>query len=97
VFVSGALFGSVFLSVVAASTAVVRHNLPAASWPRGIAVFTAVFALGQIAGPSLVGLIADGPGGLARGLAVSAVVLALGAVRALGQRPLASQRQPGGG
>jgi len=97
VFVSGALFGSVFLSVVAASTAVVRHNLAAASWSRGIAVFTAVFALGQIAGPSLVGLIADGPGGLARGLAVSAVVLALGAVLALGQRPLASQRQPGGG
>jgi len=96
VFVSGALFGSVFVSVVAASTAVVRHNLAAASWPRGIAVFTAVFALGQIAGPSLVGLIADGPGGLARGLAVSAAVQALGAVLALGQRPLAAQRRPGG-
>ena len=91
VFASGALFGAVFLSVVAASTAVVRHNLPPAAWPQGITAFTVVFALGQIAGPSLVGLIADGPGGLARGLAVSAAVLALGAVLAWRQPALASR------
>ena len=77
-----------FLSVVASTTALVRHNLPAPSWPAGITGFTIVFALGQIAGPSLVGLIADGPGGLARGLALSAVMLALGALLALGQRAL---------
>ncbi|OGB06808.1 MAG: MFS transporter [Burkholderiales bacterium RIFCSPHIGHO2_12_FULL_69_20] len=88
VFGSGALFGAVFLSVVASTTALVRHNLPVAAWPRGIAAFTILFALGQIAGPSLVGLIADGPGGLARGLALSAAMLALGAVLALAQRPL---------
>ena len=92
VFASGALFGAVFLSVVAASTALVRHNLPAAAWPRGITAFTVLFALGQIAGPSLVGLIADGPGGLRRGLALSAAVLALGAVLAALQRPLADRR-----
>ena len=91
VFASGALFGAVFLSVVAASTAVVRHNLPPAAWPQGITAFTVVFALGQIAGPSLVGLIADGPGGLARGLAVSAAVLALGAVLAWRQPALAGR------
>ena len=90
VFASGALFGAVFLSVVAASTAVVRHNLPPAAWSHGITAFTVVFALGQIAGPSLVGLIADGPGGLRRGLAVSAAVLALGAVVAWRQRRLAA-------
>ncbi len=88
VFVSGALFGAVFLSVVASTTALVRHNLPPAAWPAGISAFTIVFALGQIAGPSAVGLIADGPGGLALGLAVSAAMLALGAVVALRQRPL---------
>jgi hypothetical protein len=88
VFASGALFGAVFLSVVASTTALVRHNLPLAAWPGGITGFTIVFALGQIAGPSLVGRIADGPGGLARGLAVSAALLALGAVLAAGQRPL---------
>jgi predicted MFS family arabinose efflux permease len=88
VFASGALFGAVFLSVVASTTALVRHNLPAAAWPAGITAFTIVFALGQIVGPSLVGAIADGAGGLARGLAVSAVVLALGAALAAVQRPL---------
>jgi predicted MFS family arabinose efflux permease len=88
VFLSGALFGSVFLSVVASTTALVRHNLPAASWPAGITLFTIVFAAGQIVGPSLVGWVSDGPGGLLRGLAVSAGLLATGAVLALRQRPL---------
>ena len=88
VFVSGALFGAVFLSVVASTTALVRHNLPMPAWAGGITGFTIIFALGQIAGPSLVGRIADGAGGLARGLAVSAAMLALGAVLAVGQRPL---------
>ena len=89
VFASGALFGSVFLSVVASTTALVRHNLPAAAWPSGIAAFTIVFAAGQIVGPTLVGWVADGPGGLARGFVVSAAALALGALLATRQRPLA--------
>jgi predicted MFS family arabinose efflux permease len=88
VFASGALFGAVFLSVVASTTALVRHNLPVQAWAGGISGFTIVFALGQIAGPSLVGRIADGPGGLARGLAVSAAMLALGAVLAARQKAL---------
>lgn len=88
VFASGALFGSVFLSVVASTTALVRHQLPATAWPGGIAAFTIVFAAGQIVGPSLVGAVADGAGGLARGLAISAGLLALGSLLALGQRPL---------
>jgi predicted MFS family arabinose efflux permease len=88
VYGSGALFGAVFLSVVASTTALVRHNLPAAAWPRGITGFTIVFAVGQIIGPSVVGRIADGPGGLARGLGISAGLLALGAVLAALQRPL---------
>jgi predicted MFS family arabinose efflux permease len=87
-FASGALFGAVFLQVVAATTALVRHNLPAAAWPAGITAFTIVFAFGQIVGPTLVGRIADGPGGLLRGLAISAAVLALGALLASAQRPL---------
>jgi predicted MFS family arabinose efflux permease len=86
--VSGLLFGAVFLSVVASTTAFVRHNLPPAQWARGIGAFTVCFALGQIVGPVVVGLISDGPGGLARGLVFSAVALALGAVFAWRQRPL---------
>ena len=88
VFGSGALFGAVFLSVVASTTALVRHNLPPAAWSRGITAFTIVFAAGQIAGPSAVGLVADGAGGLARGLAMSAALLALGALLAAWQKPL---------
>src|SRR5690606_6844817 len=68
VLASGLLFGGVFLSVVASTTALVRHNLPPAQWAAGISAFTTVFAAGQIAGPTVVGFIADGPGGLARGL-----------------------------
>jgi predicted MFS family arabinose efflux permease len=88
VFVSGALFGAVFLSVVASTTALVRHNLAAPAWPAGIAAFTIVFAAGQIVGPSLVGWVADGAGGLARGLVLSAGVLAFGALLASRQRAL---------
>ncbi|WP_042422061.1 YbfB/YjiJ family MFS transporter [Comamonas granuli] len=86
---SGLLFGGVFLSVVASTTALVRHNLPPAQWAAGISAFTIVFAAGQIVGPTVVGLIADGPGGLARGLVFSAAALWLGALLALRQKPLA--------
>jgi predicted MFS family arabinose efflux permease len=88
VFASGALFGAVFLSVVASTTALVRHNVPPEAWASGIAAFTIVFAAGQIVGPALVGAIADGPGGLLRGFAVSAGLLALGSALALRQRAL---------
>jgi predicted MFS family arabinose efflux permease len=85
---SGTLFGAVFLSVVASTTALVRHNLPPAAWPAGISGFTIVFAFGQIVGPGLVGRLADGAGGLRAGLAVSAAVLALAALLASRQKAL---------
>ena len=90
VLASGLLFGAVFLSLVASTTAFVRHNLPSAQWAAGISAFTIVFAFGQIVGPTVVGWIADGPGGLARGLLYSAGALWLGALVAWRQRPLAS-------
>ena len=85
---SCAMFGCCFLSVVASTTAFVRHNLPPAGWAPGIGAFTIVFALGQIVGPTLTGRLADGPGGLRRGFVCSAIVLAIGALLALRQRPL---------
>ena len=91
---SGVMFGAVFLSVVASTTALVRHNLPPAQWAAGISAFTTVFALGQIVGPSVVGWIADGPGGLTRGLAFSAGALWVGALVALRQRPLGAASAP---
>ena len=90
VLASGLLFGAVFLSLVASTTAFVRHNLPPAAWPAGIAAYTIVFAAGQIVGPIFTGWIADGSGGLVRGLAVSALLLGAGALLAALQRPLRS-------
>jgi hypothetical protein len=40
------------LSVVASTTALVRHNLPPSQWAAGISAFTIVFAAGQIVGPA---------------------------------------------
>ncbi len=92
--VSGVLFGGVFLSVVASTTALVRHNLPPARWAQGISVFTIVFAAGQIVGPTVTGWISDGPGGLARGLVASAMALWLGAVLASRQHALQEPQEP---
>jgi predicted MFS family arabinose efflux permease len=88
---SGVLFGGVFLSIVASTTALVRHNLPPSAWVGGISAFTVVFAAGQIVGPTMVGWIADGEGGLARGLLISAFALWLGALLAWRQKPLSSR------
>ena len=88
VFASGLLFGAVFLSVVASTTALVRHNLPPTAWAGGIGAFTVVFALGQIVGPGGVGWIADAAGGLRAGLACSAFVLLLAAMVASRQKAL---------
>jgi predicted MFS family arabinose efflux permease len=88
VLLSGMVFGGVFLSVVASTTALVRHNLPHTAWAAGISAFTVVFAAGQIIGPTVVGWIADGRGGLERGLVFSASALWLGAALALRQRAL---------
>ncbi len=88
VFISGFLFGAVFLSAVASTTALVRHNAAPQAWSAGISAFTTVFALGQIVGPTIVGWIADGPGGLERGLIFSAIALFVGSVLAWQQKPL---------
>ena len=88
IFASGILFGAVFLSVVAATTALVRHNTPPAAWSAGISAFTSVFAAGQIIGPSGVGWIADRAGGLQTGLLFSALALVASTVLCLKQKAL---------
>ncbi|MEO5843210.1 MAG: YbfB/YjiJ family MFS transporter [Caldimonas sp.] len=88
VFASGLLFGSVFLSLVTSTTALIRHNLAPTLWGAGIGAFTILFAAGQIVGPALVGFVADRAGSLRAGLACSAAVLALGALAAWRQKPL---------
>jgi predicted MFS family arabinose efflux permease len=45
---SGLLFGGVFLSVVASTTALVRHNLPPAAWGPGISGRCELLGLGWL-------------------------------------------------
>jgi len=80
---SAVLFGSSFLAVVTVITAQVRQTLPAERWTSVMGNATALFALGQLAGPTLTGVIADTPGGLALGLHGSAALLGLAAAIAL--------------
>ncbi|WP_041230878.1 YbfB/YjiJ family MFS transporter [Deinococcus peraridilitoris] len=91
---SAVLFGGTFLSVVAATTALVRHHLPPHDWSAGIAAFTVVFAVFQMVGPVLAGWAADLSGGLSVGLGSSAALLLLGAVIALGQQAPAPSGSP---
>lgn len=89
IFISGILFGGVFLSAVASTTAFVKHNMPPSDWVGGITAFTSIFAAGQIIGPTIAGWISDGQGGLARGLLFSGIALLLGGLIASRQKPLA--------
>lgn len=86
VYVSGALFGGSFLTVVNAITALVRRQLPAAMWTAALGGLTAAFSVGQILGPVLTGLLADLARGLTWGLGASVGLLLLGAVVSLWQQ-----------
>jgi MFS family permease len=80
---SAVLFGSSVMAVVTAITAQVRLTLPAERWTMIMGNATALFALGQLLGPTLTGIIADTSGGLALGLRGSAVLLGVAAAIAL--------------
>ena len=88
IYASGMLFGGCFATAVASTTAFIKHNLPSTQWVSVITVFTSVFAVGQVFGPSLTGWISDHAGGLPGGLLFSAVVLLSGALLAWRQTPL---------
>lgn len=91
VFASGMLFGGSFATAVASTTAFIRHNLPRTQWVSVITVFTSVFAVGQVFGPSLTGWISDHFAGLPGGLLFSACVLFAGALMAWQQASLTEQ------
>ncbi|MEP2725022.1 YbfB/YjiJ family MFS transporter [Roseibium sp.] len=89
-YVSAALFGCSFFSVVASTTSYVRNNLDREDWSGAIASMTASFGFGQIAGPVLSGYLSDAFGGLDTGLMFSVGLLLSGAV--LGSRQPALKR-----
>jgi len=91
--VSAIIFGlSVFMSP-SAVTNFIRHNLPAQSWGAAISLFTVIFAVAQTVGPYGAGLIGDMSGDIGTSLVAAAIVLMIGAIFALTQRPLQKQTQ----
>ncbi|MBO0827726.1 MAG: YbfB/YjiJ family MFS transporter [Streptosporangiales bacterium] len=89
-FVSAVLFGGSFLMVVTVFTEYVRAVLPPHQWTPAIGGFTVAFAAGQCIGPVLAGMLSDTGGGVRLGIAVSAGVLAVGALVGFAER----RRQP---
>lgn len=92
-FVSAVLVGCGMLSVVAATTSLVRKAMEPTAWAAGIAVFATVFGVGQTIGPWLTGVVSDRYGGLEAGLAVSGGLLALAAAIALLQKPVSASAE----
>jgi MFS family permease len=90
VFASAVFAGCAMLSVVAATTSLVRRGMEPAAWTAGIAVFTVVFGIGQTIGPWLAGFVSDHFGGLDAGLLVSGALMALAALVALLQKPVSA-------
>jgi predicted MFS family arabinose efflux permease len=90
--VSALLFGNAFFAVVASTTAFVRLNYPPSAWPKGIALMTIIFGVGQTLGPFVTGAITDATGSLTSALGVSAAALGLGAIASMLQPPLKKVR-----
>ncbi len=82
---SALLFGLAMFSAPSSVSSFIKRALPKPAWGSAMATFTVMFAAGQIVGPVAIGWLADLTGSLAGGLAVSAALLALGAVIALFQ------------
>ena len=87
--VSFALFGTTFLSVVTATTNLVRLARPRAAWAAGIAHFTLAFGIGQTLGPVASGAVADAMASSDGVLWTSSALLFAGAAVSLQQRRVA--------
>lgn len=93
---SALIFGNSFFAVVSSTTAFVRLNYSREAWPKAIAMMTVAFGVGQTLGPIATGAITDRMGSLSFALSVSAVMLVLGLIASLCQRPLHRTAQLGG-
>ena len=78
--ISGVIFGSSFLATASAVMVVARRILPSHTWTLAIGVLTVAFGIGQSIGPSLAGIMSDGPGGIRSGLALSSAFLLAGTI-----------------
>jgi predicted MFS family arabinose efflux permease len=86
VIVSAIGYGVSFLVVPAAVTSLVHAAVPRPNWTAALASFTVVFAVGQMVGPYLAGVLADSYGAGAT-LVWTAALCAAGSVASLTVRP----------
>jgi predicted MFS family arabinose efflux permease len=84
--VSALLFGASFFIPPASVTALSRKLLPQEMWGRTVALYTVVFAVGQIIGPIGAGWLSDASGSLRSGLVASALILLAGSGLSLLQK-----------
>lgn len=87
---SAAVFGIAFFIVPSSITTFTRKNLPETDWGRAVALFTTVFAIGQMLGPVAAGFLADATNSLTNGLLAAGITLVLGGVFANLQSSLKS-------
>ena len=86
VIVSAVAYGVSFLVVPSAISSLVHGAVPRPNWTAALAAFTVVFAVGQMAGPYLAGVLADSYGAGAT-LVWTAALCAAGSVASLTVRP----------
>lgn len=85
------IFGLSVFMAPSAVTNFARQNLPTQSWGAAISLFTVVFALAQTLGPYAAGLLGDLAGDIGVSLLGASILLLLGAVIALTQKPLTNR------
>ncbi|MFD9130629.1 YbfB/YjiJ family MFS transporter [Kitasatospora sp. NPDC059571] len=83
---SAVVFGASFMAGPTAVTVLARRMLPQHAWTYGIALLTVAFSVGQAVGPLISGLLSDSSGGIAKGLWLSVILLAVSGAVALLQR-----------
>lgn len=86
--ISALLVGGSFFMVPTSSTAFVRKNLPQIQWGKALSLFTVIFSIGQIIGPTAAGYLADLTGDNTAGLGAAALVLGIGGFLGALQKPL---------
>jgi len=78
------VLGALLVAGALASGSPSAHAAPPHAWGPAVGAITTVFALGQCVGPVLTGALSDQTG-VRAGMALSAVLLAVGALVALAQ------------
>ena len=86
--ISALMVGGSFFMVPTSSTAFVRKNLPQLQWGKALSLFTVIFSIGQIIGPTAAGYLADLTGDNTAGLGAAALVLGIGGLLGSLQKPL---------